>query len=380
MRTIRSTILAVTLLVTLSLAACAVPAASPATSPLDQPATSPLVEPTTGATPIADEEPTTVPSESPLEEPTPAADGEELDAGALVRQILAQQLQLNLDQIEIVSVEAVDWPDACLGVYTADMMCAQVITPGYRVILAVDGQQYEYHTNLDGSSVQLASAPEANVGEILIEWQQTQDTCQSAQFGTEGIVYGPCMGVQMGGKLLTEMERDRELADFIETYAPFETETSAGIITFHGQGSTEATPAEQRMITEWARQASQEAAAGRSAASWGLAFAWHREGGIAGFCDDLTTYVTGNLYASTCKNQPPRTLTARRMTPDELEQIYAWVDEYAPFEFEHTDKASADAMTIRLVFSGAGSTSADEATQQAILGFAADLYSGSAAQ
>lgn len=356
MRTLWMLIL--TLIVTASLAACAASPTSPATSPLAQPAT---------GSPASEE----AAPESPLEEPATAPETGDVDAGALVRQILAQQLQLNLDQIEIVTVEAVEWPDACLGVYTADMMCAQVLTPGYRVILAVDGQQYEYHTNLDGSSVQLASAPEANVGDILIEWQQTQNLCESAQIGTEGIVFGPCMGVQMGGKLVAS-ERESELADLVATYAPFETETPAGIITFKGQGSSEATPAEQRMIAEWTRQAAQEAVAGRSGASWGLAIAWHREGGIAGFCDDLTAYVTGQLVATSCKGE---TIAQRRMSAEELEQLYAWIDEYSAFEYEQADPAtSADAMSVTLVFSSAGSTTADEATHQAILDFSANLY------
>jgi hypothetical protein len=286
---------------------------------------------------------------------------------------LAQQLQLDLDQIEIVSVEEVEWPDACLGVYTADMMCAQVITPGYRVVLAVDGQQYEYHTNSDGSFVQLFSAPEANVGDVLISWQQTLDTCQAAQIARDGILFGPCMGVQMGGKLVSP-EREAQLADLIATYAPFETETPAGIITFNGSGTTTATPAEERMIAEWARLIALEASGGRSGASWGLAFAWHREGGFAGFCDDLTAYVSGQLFASTCKGQAPQNLGKRRMTAEELEQLYAWIDEYAPFEYIHDDGAVADSMKITLVFSGAGSTEADEATQQAILAFAQGIY------
>ena len=68
------------------------------------------------------------------------------------------------------------------------------------------------------------------------------------------------------------------------------------------------------------------------------------------------------------------------MTSEELERIYAWVDEYMAFEYGHTDAASADAMTIRLVFSGAGSTPADEATKQAILDFAAELYAAEASR
>jgi hypothetical protein len=50
--------------------------------------------------------------------------------------------------IEIVSVEAVDWPDACLGLPRPDEACAQVITPGLRVVLSAGARAYEYHTNL----------------------------------------------------------------------------------------------------------------------------------------------------------------------------------------------------------------------------------------
>ena len=363
--------MAVLLTVALSLAAC-VPVGPPDTAapaPSEEETTVPTSEATEEATAQATEEAT----EEPTEEATAEPAGESMDLGALVSQILAQQLQINLDQIEIVSVEEVEWPDACLGVYTADMMCAQVITPGYRVILAVDGQQYEYHTNLDGSFVQLFAAPEANVGDVLISWQQTLDLCQAAQIGTEGVAFGPCMGVMMGGKLVSP-EREAELADLIATYTAFETENAAGIITFQGQGSTEATPAEQRMITEWARQAALEASTGRSGASWGLAFAWHRQGGIAGFCDDLTAYVTGQLYAASCKGQSAENLGQRRLTAGELEQLFAWVDEYAPFEFVQDDGPVADSMKVTLVFSGAGGTPADEATQQTILAFAEGLY------
>ena len=50
--------------------------------------------------------------------------------------------------IAIVSVEPVDWPDACLGLPRPDEACAQVITPGLRVVLSAGGRGYEYHTNL----------------------------------------------------------------------------------------------------------------------------------------------------------------------------------------------------------------------------------------
>ena len=50
------------------------------------------------------------------------------------------------DGITLKSLEQVDWPDSCLGVNQADVACAEVISPGYRVILEANGQIYEYHT------------------------------------------------------------------------------------------------------------------------------------------------------------------------------------------------------------------------------------------
>jgi hypothetical protein len=177
----------------------------------------------------------------------------------------------------------------------------------------------------------------------------------------------------MGG-LLVVPERAAQLAHLVETYASFEAETAAGTVAFNGQGSATATPAEQRMIAEWARQVAREASAGRNGASWGLALAWHREGGIAGFCDDLTIYVTGEVYAASCKGQTAQDLGRRYMTAEELEQVYAWLDEYAPFEYLHDDGNVADAMKVTLIFSGAGATTADAAVQQEIVLFAQQLH------
>jgi hypothetical protein len=79
---------------------------------------------------------------------------------AQVVEAAAVELQVSASVIEVVSVEAVEWPDSCLGVTSADTMCAMVITPGYRVVLNVEGQEVEYHTNEDGSEI-VAATPEA---------------------------------------------------------------------------------------------------------------------------------------------------------------------------------------------------------------------------
>jgi len=84
--------------------------------------------------------------------PTPAATGVELPAKAeqairLAREDLARRLGLATGAIRLISVEAVEWPDASLDCPQSGMIYAQVITPGFRVVLEVKRQKYEYHTD-----------------------------------------------------------------------------------------------------------------------------------------------------------------------------------------------------------------------------------------
>jgi hypothetical protein len=51
------------------------------------------------------------------------------------------------EEAQVRLVEQVDWPDSSLGCPQPDMMYAQVITPGYRVVLALGDQEYVYHTS-----------------------------------------------------------------------------------------------------------------------------------------------------------------------------------------------------------------------------------------
>ena len=67
----------------------------------------------------------------------------------LAREDLAERLGLAPGEMSLVSVEAVEWSDASLGCPQPGMMYAQVITPGYLVVLEAEGQQYAYHTDTD---------------------------------------------------------------------------------------------------------------------------------------------------------------------------------------------------------------------------------------
>ncbi len=206
--------------------------------------------------------------------PPPTSPDRELPAVAAAIEILARDLGVPEDRVILVDVQPADWPDSCLGSAGPGEMCADVITPGYRVLLRVGVSDYEFHTNSDGTSV------------------------RQAERITPGL------------------------------------------------------PGRDRPVLVWE-----------------LAVAYHREGGIAGFCDDVKVYLTGYALVGDCTGSN----TAVQLTASQLQQVYGWYDNTGPIEYSYTDPAVADAMTITLSMPGKGSEPAGEATIQAILEFCAEL-------
>ncbi len=75
---------------------------------------------------------------------------EDVTTSALIKAILADaasRLGVSPDQVIIVAIEPVDWPDTSLGCPKEGEFYAQVITPGYRVIVATSDRRLEYHTD-----------------------------------------------------------------------------------------------------------------------------------------------------------------------------------------------------------------------------------------
>ncbi len=76
---------------------------------------------------------------------TPTSQGKAVE---IVRNKLASQLHVGASTLQLVSVEAATWPDACLGIPQAGETCAQVATLGFRITLSSAGKTYVYHTDL----------------------------------------------------------------------------------------------------------------------------------------------------------------------------------------------------------------------------------------
>ncbi len=303
-------------------------------------------------------------------------------AAEQARAAAASALSTSLISVAIVSAEQEEWPDACMGLPEPLEVCAQVITPGYRVVLQAEGQQVTYRTDETGARLRREPEPDAAAGsadampeavDAILVLRRDANGCSDAQLTLDGVKFGACGEELTAGEFITGTFRVDQLAELQKLYATFSASTPAGKVAFKGEGPIEATSIEQRMIAEWAHLVVEEIKAGPGAAQFGLG--WRREGGIAGFCDDIAVDAGGHavLYACADASAAPRW---RRLTQDELVPFYGWLDQYAQAGVEQADPATADAMTISAFLAGRGTAAIDEAGRAAILQYGAALLQG----
>ena len=140
--------LIIVLLIVGLLAACGQPGSTPlptATAPTQPAPTQPVVTTPVPTGPVSTGTPIRV-------DLTPAQ--------RAAMQTLVEVIHVPADQVKLISTEAVRWPDGCLGIVHLGVFCTQGLVDGFRIILEANGQQYEFHTNQDGTSIgQLAKAP-----------------------------------------------------------------------------------------------------------------------------------------------------------------------------------------------------------------------------
>lgn len=178
---------------------------------------------------------------------------------------LSENLGLPTDEIQLVSTEAVGWPDGCLGIQQEGMMCTEAIVPGFRVILEANGREVEYRTNQDGTQIRPAT--------VLITWT--------------------------------------------------------------------------------------------------------REGGIAGFCDHLTVYLSGEVQKTSCKGDEAIVESlAGVLSEAEISTLNEWAESYGNVSIDASDpKGVADRMVVTLEFTGLGTQqTVSGANEQDLLEFAQSLY------
>lgn len=108
-----------------------------------------------------------------------------------------------------------------------------------------------------------------------------------------------------------------------------------------------------------------------------LAMVWKREGGIAGFCDVLTVFLSGEVFASNCNAQDGGMMSifTDLLSASEQKQFNEWIAEFGEAKLDASDpKGVADRMVVTLDFYGTGSEPPSQVEQQALFNFAQDLY------
>ncbi|MCB0095476.1 MAG: hypothetical protein KDE46_07120 [Caldilineaceae bacterium] len=116
-----------------------------------------------------------------------------------------------------------------------------------------------------------------------------------------------------------------------------------------------------------------EAASGQDPAP---AIRWHREGGFAGFCDDIAIYPTGDVTISTCRGNQSQELAHIHLDAGQQATLNDWLVQLQSFKLEHKDPAVADALAVRVQFNGVGNAVASAAERAAIADFAQNLLNG----
>lgn len=124
------------LLAALVLAGCGVSGEDTETDTSSPGETTSTTNPTTTSTTGA---PTTSESEMP-----------EQDIAAVAIQDLAARLDVSEQDVEIVEVRDVQWPDGALGCPEEGKFYTQAVVDGTRVLLGADDRIFDYHAGDDG--------------------------------------------------------------------------------------------------------------------------------------------------------------------------------------------------------------------------------------
>ena len=263
---------------------------------------------------------------------------------------LAATLSLPAEQIKLVSAEAMEWRDGCLGVQKIGVMCTQAVVPGFKIVLQANGALYEYHTNKDGQQMAEVGevAPGDAVQKAVIKQLASNLGLQESDISvvSTATVEFPdsCMGVAMENMACSQLVTSGQIIVLQANDLQYEYHVNS-------DGST-IQPAT-------------------------IALTWKREGGIAGFCDNLTVFLSGEVYGSKCKPQSNEAMGsfAKLLSAAERDQFNNWFKELGQANLDASNPVGvSDRMVVTLAFYGSGSGTIVKSNEQDLFMWAQDLY------
>ncbi len=259
---------------------------------------------------------------------------------------LSQSLGMPASAISVVSSEAVTWPNGCLGVTRIGVMCTQFQVPGFKIILSAGGKQYEVHTNQDGTSVAPSEAMQAPGPAEAVAAKQLATNLgipvREVKVDSSTPIEFPnsCLGVSQQGVMCAQVV------------------TPGYLIVLEANGR------------QYEYHTNQDASFILPAS---LGMNWTQQGGIAGLCQNLEVYLSGEFYGLNCKGGGDGRMGLLKAS--ERKQLESWVDALSPTAIDLSDpKGAADAMTRLANLNGTGSQQATDAQEHDIFAFGQGLY------
>jgi hypothetical protein len=331
----------ITLLV-LILPACAPQSAAPT------PPTAASPTPIAADTPPVLATPTHIPVDfPPIHPPAVNGTGDLTSAQQAAVAALSSTLNVPSDQISVVSTEAVTWPNGCMGVQRIGVMCTMNQVPGFKIVLQASGKQYEFHTNQDGSiivpagGIQVSSSAE-DAAKKQLALMQGMDASQISVVSDADVEWpDSCLGVAQSGMACAQIVTPGHSIVLEAGGVQYEYHTNAD--------GSEVQPAT-------------------------LLISWKRSGGVAGFCDEMTIYLSGEIHASSCTQTKDTSMKALFTSADQS-QIEQWSAKFGNVLIDLSDpKTAADAMTRLMTFNGDGDQQPNPAEQQALYNWAQTIY------
>jgi hypothetical protein len=102
---------------------------------------------------------------------------------------------------------------------------------------------------------------------------------------------------------------------------------------------------------------------------------WTRNGGFAGFCDEMKISASGAITTSSCR--PPGAGTARTLAGDDSTQFNRWRGSFGAVSIDSKDSSGADGMTITFTLQGTGRGQPTQSERQEMLNWAQRIYAQS---
>lgn len=197
------------------------------------------------------------PTSAPALPPAPEAAPTQLPPVVeMVQDAFAQELGLQMDEVQVVAAEPAHWPDDCLGAALPGEACGGGQVSGYRIVLELAGERYTYHTDEAGALVRPVMPEGLSEAETLLLWTREDAAgCAMAMVSATRAEFGPCSGLALRAALTPNQQAI--VREWVTRLAPFEAQTPAGYVQVAGRGTAQPTPEEQRQIAEWISSVSQ---------------------------------------------------------------------------------------------------------------------------